>query len=92
MPENIHDFNGTGRIILEFVDGNLKQNNCFVSYDNDNYFSGSINGNYWEGINTIEKFQFKGTFSGNPANRFVGTWKTTEGTDASGEMRGYREN
>lgn len=76
-----------GTPILDFVYGNLKQTDCYVTYDNDNIFAGPLNGNYWHGANDVEGFTFKGYFSGNPANRFEGTWKVN---GQSGEMLGYK--
>jgi hypothetical protein len=76
--------------IIGFTDGSLKQSGCYVSYDFDNIFAGQLDGNFWKGTNTVEKFEFEGRFLGNPADRFEGTWKMTDGTGNSGEMLGYK--
>ena len=75
-----------GMAILDFVYGNLRQTGCYVTYDDDNIFAGQLNGTYWHGRNDVEGFEFEGSFSGNPANRFEGKWKVN---GKSGEMLGY---
>jgi len=59
--------------ILHFVDGQLNQNGCHISYDRDNFFSGSIEGTFWSGSNTIEGFIFEGNFEGESYKQFKGT-------------------
>jgi hypothetical protein len=73
--------------ILDFVNGDLKQTDCYVTYDDDNIFAGQLNGNYWQGKNAIEGFTFEGYFLGNPTNRFEGTW---ESSGQVGKMLGYK--
>lgn len=79
-----------GTTFLEFTDGDLKQSGCNVSYDDDNIFSGPLEGNRWSGENTVEQFRFSGTFSGSPATSFTGSWEDTSGSGYTGEMYGVR--
>jgi hypothetical protein len=77
-----------GTTILKFTDGDLTQSGCNVSYDDDNIFSGPLEGNQWSGENAANKFKFSGTFSGSPATSFSGTYEDTSGTGFIGTMHG----
>jgi len=60
--------------ILHFVDGQLNQNDCHISYDRDSIFSGSIEDTFWSGTNTTEGFRFEGNFEGESYKQFKGTF------------------
>lgn len=78
-----------GNCFLQFVDGELTQTNCFVSYDDDSIFAGPVAGSTWSGENTPEMFRFSGNFYGNPAESFSGTLTLTDGSGHSVEMIGH---
>ena len=77
-----------GDIFLHFTGGNLNQKKSYVYFDNDSYFAGYLDGDFWSGENTIQRFIFAGKFSGTPADTFNGTLTTTDGSNKTVEMIG----
>ncbi len=77
-----------GNCFLQFVDGDLRQTECYVSYDDDSVFEGPLVDNRWSGENPLEQFTFSGYFSGSPANSFSGTLTLTDGSGLTVEMIG----
>jgi hypothetical protein len=78
-----------GNCVLEFVGGNLTQRGCFVSYDEDAIFAGTVTGTYWAGENPREKIAFYGSFYGNPASSFEGFIETTDGYGVTAPLTGH---
>ena len=79
-----------GITVMMFTGGDLRQSGCHLTYDDDNIFSGPLDGALWEGENPVGEFKFSGTFSGSPANSFQGTWTDLSGSGNSGQMYGVK--
>jgi hypothetical protein len=78
-----------GGCLLEFVDGDLTQTGCYVSYDDDAIFAGPLEGRFWSGENTIEQFEFYGDFIGTPPTSFSGMLTFTDGSGLYMYMTGH---
>ena len=72
----------TGRqVFFSLVDGDLTQSGCFLSYDEDRIFQGSLSGATWN-VSSPAGWRFSGTFSGSPATTFLGTFVDAENVPA----------
>jgi len=67
--------------------GTLSQDCCFVRFSYDPSFSGDLNGNQWSVHNTYDGYRFTGSFFGDPATSFSGTW-TADSSGYSGDITG----
>lgn len=63
-----------GQVFLEFVGGDLAQSGCHLSYDEDRVFEGDLSGSTWNVSSDAGGFSIIGSFSGNPATTFSGTF------------------
>jgi hypothetical protein len=72
-----------GAVFLSFVDGNLTQSGCFLSYDEDRVFEGDLTASMWNVSSDAGGFSFSGVFSGNPATTFAGTFRDSRGLTAA---------
>jgi hypothetical protein len=72
-----------GAVFLSFVDGDLTQSGCFLSYDEDRVFEGDLTASVWNVSSDAGGFSFAGVFSGNPATTFAGTFVDSRGLPAA---------
>lgn len=63
-----------GQVFLSFVGGDLTQSGCHLSYDEDRVFEGDLSGSTWNVSSDAGGFSIIGSFSGNPATAFSGTF------------------
>jgi hypothetical protein len=68
-----------GLTALQFVEGNLSQSGCVLSYDDDAIFFGLLSDAEWTVNAPKAGIRFVGTFTGSPANQFTGTWTDAQG-------------
>lgn len=69
----------SGLPVLQFVDGDLRQSGCVLSYDDDAIFRGLLNGSQWTVNAARAGLRFVGTFAGSPATQFTGMWTDADG-------------
>lgn len=84
-----------GTVIMTFTGGELNQSGCYLSYDDDNFFTGEVIDDEWSGENVLQGFRFSGRFAGNPATNFRGTATGIEGIGTltmTGEYVGTPQN
>lgn len=72
-----------GQVFLSFVDGDLTQSGCLLSYDEDRVFEGILTGSTWNVSSETGGFTIVGSFSGSPATSFSGTFRDSRGLPAS---------
>lgn len=75
-----------GLPVLQFVEGDLSQSGCVLSYDDDAIFRGLLTGSQWTVNAPRAGLRFAGTFTGSPATQFNGTW--TDGAGRSDRIVG----
>ncbi len=76
-----------GYCFLEFAGGKLIQQGCYLSYDYG-VFSGTLNGQHWEGESVSGHFEFSGDFIGPSYTQFEGVFTLTDGSGISRRMTG----
>jgi len=72
-----------GQVFLSFVEGDLTQSGCLLSYDEDRVFEGDLTGSIWNVSSEPGGFSFVGSFSGSPATSFSGTFRDSENVPAA---------
>jgi len=72
-----------GAVFLSFVNGNLTQSGCLLSYDEDRVFEGELTASLWNVVSDAGGFSFVGVFSGNPATTFSGSFIDSRGLAAA---------
>ena len=77
------DLSTGGQTFFSFVGGDLTQSGCFLTYDGDQIFQGDLRGSIWNVSSAASGFNIIGSFSGNPATTFSGTFIDVNNNPAS---------